>query len=126
MGAEVATHGDVYSYGILLLEMFAGKRPTDSMFKDSLNLHSFVKMALPERVADVADPTLVSACEEGETSTDNAFNQQRPRTEVFECLISIFGIGIACSAELPRERGNINDIAAELRSIRRNLLGNKI
>ena len=37
MGSEVSTLGDVYSFGILLLEMFTGKRPTDSMFKDDFN-----------------------------------------------------------------------------------------
>ena len=39
---EVSTNGNIYSYGILLLEMFTGKRPTDNMFKDSLNLRDFV------------------------------------------------------------------------------------
>ena len=50
MGADASTMGDVYSYGILVLEMFTGRRPTDDMFKDGLNLHKFVKMALPKRL----------------------------------------------------------------------------
>ncbi|XP_040994348.1 probable LRR receptor-like serine/threonine-protein kinase At3g47570 [Juglans microcarpa x Juglans regia] len=47
MGNEVSTHGVMYSYGILLLEMFKGKRPTDDIFQCTLILHSFVKIALP-------------------------------------------------------------------------------
>ncbi|CAL5363838.1 unnamed protein product [Camellia sinensis] len=43
MGSEVSAYGDIYSFGILLLEMLTGKRPTDEMFKDGLSLHSFVK-----------------------------------------------------------------------------------
>ncbi|KAL5703670.1 non-specific serine/threonine protein kinase [Ranunculus cassubicifolius] len=41
MGGKVSTNGDMYSYGILLLEMFTGKRPTDEKFKDGLNLYDF-------------------------------------------------------------------------------------
>ena len=48
MGGEASIEVDVYNYGILLLEMFLGKRPTNDMFKDGLNLHNFAKMALPE------------------------------------------------------------------------------
>ena len=58
MGGELSTEGDVYSYGILVLEMFTGKRPTNNMFKDGLNLHNFVKMALPKRLVQVVDPML--------------------------------------------------------------------
>ncbi|KAK3226163.1 hypothetical protein Dsin_006025 [Dipteronia sinensis] len=59
MGSQVSTYGDVYSYGILLLEMFTAKRPADEMFKDGLDLHSFVQMALPERTSEVLDPLFV-------------------------------------------------------------------
>ena len=59
MGGEASIEADVYSYGILLLEMFLGKRPTDDMFKDGLNLHNFAKMALREKFVRIVDPILL-------------------------------------------------------------------
>jgi serine/threonine protein kinase len=49
----------VYSFGILLLEMFTGKKPVDGLFSDELNLHNYAKMPLPDRVVDVVDPLLL-------------------------------------------------------------------
>ncbi|XP_026432356.1 probable LRR receptor-like serine/threonine-protein kinase At3g47570 [Papaver somniferum] len=64
-GDEVSTQGDVYSYGMLLLEMFTGTKQTDNMFKDGLNIHNFSKMhALPERVLDIVDSRLLLELEE--------------------------------------------------------------
>ena len=70
MGNEVSIYGDVYSYGILLLEMFTGKRPTDSIFQDNLSLHDFVEVALPERIIDIVDPVLLWERQEEETRND--------------------------------------------------------
>ena len=56
MGDETSIKADTYNYCILLLEMFLGKRPTDDMFKDGLNLHNFAKMALPEKLVQIVDP----------------------------------------------------------------------
>ncbi|XP_020420966.1 putative receptor-like protein kinase At3g47110 [Prunus persica] len=113
MGNEVSTNGDVYSFGILLLEMFAGKRPTDDMFNGDLNLHTYVKMAFPNRVMEIVDSTLF----EGGTS-------ERRVQKIEVCLNSIFRIGIECSAESPTDRlKNISDAASELHSIRDVLLG---
>ena len=61
MGSDVSTKGDVYSFGVFLLEMFLGKRPIDEMFKDDLNLHNFVRMALPKRLVQIVDPALPGA-----------------------------------------------------------------
>ena len=67
MGNMVSTYGDVYSYEILLLEMFPGKKPTNDIFQDNLNLCDFVKAALLEQIIDdIIDPILLRE-REGET-----------------------------------------------------------
>ena len=71
MGNKLSTFGDVYSYGILLLEMFTGKRPIDNIFQESLNLHNFVKATSPEQISDIIDPTLLCDREEGETRVND-------------------------------------------------------
>ncbi|KAM5555346.1 hypothetical protein ABKV19_023312 [Rosa sericea] len=122
MGSEVSTYGDVYSFGILLLEMFTGKRPTDHMFSDSLNLHNYVKTALPELVLEISESLVL---QEGTTNVAEAHRHSRLSVraqKIEECLTLILGIGIACSVESPTNRKDISDVASELQSIRRNLL----
>ena len=127
MGNEVSIYGDVYSYGILLLEMFTGKRPTDSIFQDSLNLHEFVKAALPKRIIDIIDPILLWERQEEEIRMNDADNEdQNGSPNGKECLILILGIGVACSVEFPRERMNMGAVIIELHSIRQKLLGTNI
>ena len=75
IGNEVSTNGDIYSYGIRLLEIFTQKRPTNNMFKDNLNLHDFVKRVLLERVTVIVDPTLRLEKEDMETRTNDTHNQ---------------------------------------------------
>uniref|UniRef100_A0A2N9HWK5 non-specific serine/threonine protein kinase n=1 Tax=Fagus sylvatica TaxID=28930 RepID=A0A2N9HWK5_FAGSY len=80
MGGEASTEGDVYSYGILVLEMFTGRRPTDDMFKDGLNLHDFVKMALPKRLIEIVNPMLLPReVEEMESSNCSQSGSRRRR-----------------------------------------------
>nr|XP_033515830.1 putative receptor-like protein kinase At3g47110 isoform X2 [Nicotiana tomentosiformis] len=125
MGGKASPFGDVYSYGILLLEMFTGKRPTDNMFKDGLTLHNFAKMALPEINDQIVDPKLLPrrSSREGQDEEvgiidpdDSSVKQAR------ECLISIIKIGVECSVESPRERMDIGDVVKELQLIRDILL----
>ncbi|KAB1215794.1 hypothetical protein CJ030_MR4G010914 [Morella rubra] len=60
LGNEVSTYGDVYSYGILLLEMFTGKKLTNHMFKNGFTLHDFVRVGLQEQLVYIVDPILLS------------------------------------------------------------------
>ncbi|XP_014751128.1 probable LRR receptor-like serine/threonine-protein kinase At3g47570 [Brachypodium distachyon] len=47
MGYKVSTGCDVYGFGVLLLEMLTGRRPTDAMFTDGMSLHKLVSSAFP-------------------------------------------------------------------------------
>ena len=55
LGEAVSIKGDIYSYGILLLEILTRKRPTSEMFSGDLNLHKWVDQAFPNRVKEVID-----------------------------------------------------------------------
>ncbi|XP_077226177.1 putative receptor-like protein kinase At3g47110 [Tasmannia lanceolata] len=121
-GGHVSTAGDVYSYGILLLELFTRKRPTDEMFKDGLSLPKFVQLSLPDRVMEILDP-LIFLEDDEERATHIAKNYNDKMRRVQECLESLVRIGVVCSAESPRERMEMGDIVKEMCSIRNIYLG---
>ncbi|KAG5527938.1 hypothetical protein RHGRI_028759 [Rhododendron griersonianum] len=119
IGRRTCTKGDIYSYGILLLEMLIGKRPTDQLFTSRQSLHEFCKVALPDRVMDIVDPRmLLEEPTEGENDAQNERN-----AKIRECLVSIVRIGIACSAESLGERMNIKEVIKGLMKIKEVFLG---
>lgn len=119
----MSTKGDVYSYGILILEMFTGKRPTDEMFRDRLTLHAFAKAALPGEVWEVIDPILVQECQASTNPRYMTTERRNRRLHKFqECLVSIVEIGLVCSSELSRERMNIGDVVSALHTVKKKLL----
>ncbi|CAN1187569.1 Probable LRR receptor-like serine/threonine-protein kinase At3g47570 [Linum perenne] len=106
MGNKVSLQGDVYSYGILLLEMFTGRRPTEETFREGLNLHNIVERALLEqRTMEVVDPILHNN------------NSEETRNNAENLLNSILEIGVTCSSNLPEERANISDVLSKLIAI---------
>ncbi|XP_074333128.1 putative LRR receptor-like serine/threonine-protein kinase At3g47570 [Apium graveolens] len=119
MCEEVSAEGDVYSYGILLLEMFSGKRPTESsiLMDNVKDLHDYVRKALPQRVMDIVDPRIVLDQEEDGSNVNQSYS--RAIREV--CLASIFEVGILCSEETPRKRIDIS-VAIKLLHVARDKL----
>ncbi|XP_024020484.1 probable LRR receptor-like serine/threonine-protein kinase At3g47570 [Morus notabilis] len=144
MGCEPSRQGDVYSYGILVMEMFTGKRPTDEMFKDDFNLHNFVKMALPERLVQIVDSSLLprEVVEETALRRENGRNNRSNRGNEIEeeeeegggnvnfenpnevsahqqkCLVSVLEIGLACAEKSPNEIISMGDVTRKLQHIR--------
>nr|CAB3502427.1 unnamed protein product [Digitaria exilis] len=114
-GCAVSTLGDVYSLGILLLEMFTGRSPTDDMFRDSLDLHKFAETALPNRALEIADPAIWLSIE---AENDHASAAAIVRCRSEGCLASAIGIGVACSKQQPRDRIPVRDAVVEMRAIR--------
>ncbi|KAH0888564.1 hypothetical protein HID58_050993 [Brassica napus] len=101
MGGQPSIQGDVYSFGVLVLEMFIGKKPTDVTFAGDYNLHSYAK-------------SLLSGDEEGGGS--NAID---------EWLRLVLQVGIRCSEEYPSDRVRITEALRELTSIRTKFFNSK-
>ncbi|XP_063942071.1 probable LRR receptor-like serine/threonine-protein kinase At3g47570 isoform X1 [Daucus carota subsp. sativus] len=120
MFGEISTKGDVYSYGILLLQIFSGKQPTDNsiLIDGGDNLHDYVKKALPQRVMDIADPRISLDQEEHGLTVNQSYN--RAIMEV--CLESIFEVGLLCSEELPQKRIDISVAIKKLHIAKEKLL----
>ncbi|KAE9615760.1 putative protein kinase RLK-Pelle-LRR-XII-1 family [Lupinus albus] len=110
--------GDIYSYGILILEMLTGKKPTDSMFGEGLSLHNYCKMAIPEGITEVTDARFLILYHEEQMEV----TQQEIEDKFKECLVSLAKIGVACSDEFPAHRMNIKDVIVELHAIKQKLL----
>ncbi|XP_059439197.1 receptor kinase-like protein Xa21 [Corylus avellana] len=101
----ISTSGDVYSYGILLMETFTGKKPTDEMFSGEMSLKRWVKESLPHAVIKVVDGNLLQ-------KNDRRFDAKQ------DCIFSIMRLAMDCSAEAPEQRMQMRDVVKTLKNIK--------
>ncbi|GAB2213038.1 hypothetical protein Drorol1_Dr00021053 [Drosera rotundifolia] len=126
LGSPILTEGDIYSFGIVLLELMIRKRPTDAMFDNGLSLHELAEMALldQDHLTDIVDATLIEA----EIGPTNLSYRAARRVEVeyhkrMACIASILHLGVACSMKSPNDRINIDEAVRRLKLVKDVQLG---
>ncbi|GFQ03477.1 LRR receptor-like serine/threonine-protein kinase gso1 [Phtheirospermum japonicum] len=110
-GGFVSVKCDVYSYGIILMEVFTRRRPTDECFAGNMSLRSWVKSSIPDALMDIVDSNLLRPA-----------GEDHGRSQMLDCLSSVMELGLSCSVESPNERMNIKDVIAPLNKIKLKLL----
>ncbi|KAG7959932.1 hypothetical protein I3843_10G094000 [Carya illinoinensis] len=100
----VSTRGDVYSYGILLMETFTRKKPTDDVFTGEMSLKCLVQESLALSILDVVDANLL--------------HNQNDYAAMEECLQSTMGLALCCCADSPEQRIGIANVLATLNNIK--------
>ncbi|KAK1371876.1 LRR receptor-like serine/threonine-protein kinase [Heracleum sosnowskyi] len=101
----VSTRGDVYSYGVILMETFTRKKPTDEMFWEEMSLRNWVNVALHDSIYDVVDKNLLASDAE-----------HLPAKE--RCLLSILSLALDCTTVCAAERPTMEDVIVRLQKIK--------
>ncbi|KAI4338032.1 hypothetical protein L6164_016386 [Bauhinia variegata] len=127
MGGKASTSGDVYSFGILLLELFTAKRPTEEMFTEGLSLNKFASGVDENQVLHVADSRLLKNCEYSSQSTSTTYLSEGSSCEnrswqmkAEECIASV-RVGLSCSVPLAKDRLTMRVALPKLQGIRQSM-----
>ncbi|KAH9293668.1 hypothetical protein KI387_041130, partial [Taxus chinensis] len=106
MGGNISVKGDVYSYGILLLELLTGRRPTNDMFVEGINIQKWVGMNFPNNIREVVDNNLLRDASELELSI------------ILPCLTQLMWMGLICTRELSQQCPDMTEVVERLDIIR--------
>ncbi|XP_024514808.1 leucine-rich repeat receptor-like serine/threonine-protein kinase BAM2 [Selaginella moellendorffii] len=101
---KVSEKADIFSFGVVLLELITGRKPTEQEFRDSgLGIVKWVKKVMDEAkdgVLSIVDSTLRSS--------------QLPVHEV----TSLVGVALICCEEYPSDRPTMRDVVQMLVDVR--------
>ncbi|KAL5853984.1 hypothetical protein ACOSQ3_003776 [Xanthoceras sorbifolium] len=106
---RVSRKGDVYSYGIMLMETFTKKKPTDEIFTEEMSLRHWVGDSFNRSIMEVVDNDLLRM-------EDAHFIVRE------QCVSSILSLAMDCTIDLPENRINIGNVVSRLIQIRATFL----
>lgn len=96
---KITEKSDVYSYGVVVLEVLTGKQPIDPTIPDGLHIVDWVRQK--RGAVEVLDQSL----------------RARPEPEIEEMLQTL-GVALLCINPTPDDRPTMKDVAAMLKEIR--------
>ncbi|XP_027185080.1 probable LRR receptor-like serine/threonine-protein kinase At3g47570 [Coffea eugenioides] len=101
----VSAKCDIYSFGIMIMEVFTRTNPNSEMFGEKLSLKSWVANSMPDGLALVIDANLLK-------ESDECIGEK------LSCIASIMKVALGCTMESPRERSSIQDVLVALKKIK--------
>ncbi|KAL6210775.1 hypothetical protein ACLB2K_016007 [Fragaria x ananassa] len=89
---------DIYSYGVVLLELLTGKRPLDPEFGESIDIVEWIRRKIRDNkcLEEVLDPSVGNS------------------KHVQEEMLLVLRIALVCTTKLPKDRPSMRDVITML------------
>ncbi|KAL5566844.1 hypothetical protein UlMin_030008 [Ulmus minor] len=90
---------DIYSYGVVLLELLTGKTPLDPAFGECVDIVEWVRRKIRNKraIGEALDPSIAGQCK-----------------HIQEEMLLVMRIALLCTAKLPKERPSMRDVITML------------
>ncbi|XP_062230000.1 putative leucine-rich repeat receptor-like serine/threonine-protein kinase At2g24130 [Phragmites australis] len=111
LGGHPSTQGDVYSFGVMLLQLITGKRPTDVIFHEGLTLHDWIKRHYPYDVGAIVARSWL-------TDAAAAVADERIMADV---MVELIDLGLVCTQHSPTARPTMVEVCHEIALLKENL-----
>ncbi|KAK7265190.1 hypothetical protein RJT34_32806 [Clitoria ternatea] len=109
MGKHASPQGDVYSFGVLLLEIVTGRPPTDVLIHEGSSLHEWVKRQYtqPHKLENLVEQALQRCSPYAMQSHDH--------NKIWkDVILELIELGLLCTQQNPSTRPTMLDVAQEM------------